>query len=148
MKYIPDLSSLSVIVSGIYERYISGVEHGMASKRNEKGGKSKWKTIDSFFTKPVSTETKDSSDEPISQQSLPEFESDNATASCSSVLAVTSKGKANTPPYPDMSSLHDSNLQMTEVKMQLLTSNWNDVNNYDFPARYVAFLLFKITLIV
>ncbi|CAG2216191.1 unnamed protein product [Mytilus edulis] len=88
----------------------------MASKRNEKGGKSKWKTIDSFFTKPVSTETKDSSDEPISQQSLPEFESDNATASCSSVLAVTSKGKANTPPYPDMSSLHDSNLQMTEAQ--------------------------------
>jgi hypothetical protein len=39
--------------------------------------KAKWKTIDSFFTKPVSTETKDSSDkidsteEPISKESLP-----------------------------------------------------------------------------
>jgi hypothetical protein len=37
-----------------------------------------WKTIDSFFTKPVSTEKKDSSDkiasteEPISKESLPE----------------------------------------------------------------------------
>ena len=45
----------------------------MTSKRE----KAKWKTIDSFFTKPVSTETKDSSDkiasteEPISKESLP-----------------------------------------------------------------------------
>ena len=44
----------------------------MTSKRE----KAKWKTIDSFFTKPVSTETKDSSDkiasteEPISKESL------------------------------------------------------------------------------
>ena len=46
----------------------------MTSKRE----KAKWKTIDSFFTKPVSTETKDSTDiiasteEPISKESLPE----------------------------------------------------------------------------
>jgi hypothetical protein len=46
----------------------------MTSKRE----KTKWKTIDSFFTKPVSTETKDSTDiiasteEPISKESLPE----------------------------------------------------------------------------
>jgi hypothetical protein len=44
----------------------------MTSKRE----KAKWKTIDSFFTKPASTETKDSSDniasteEPIAKESL------------------------------------------------------------------------------
>jgi hypothetical protein len=32
--------------------------------------KAKWKTIDSFFTKPVSTETKDSSDKMLQQKNL------------------------------------------------------------------------------
>jgi hypothetical protein len=42
------------------------------------------------------------------------------------------------PPYPDISSLQDSKLQMTDVKMQLLTANWKDVNDFDFPARYIV----------
>jgi hypothetical protein len=97
----------------------------MTSKRE----KAKWKTIDSFFTKPVSTETKDSSDkiasteEPISKESLPERIDDSEHAS--SVSTVSSKDSA--PPYPDISSLQDSKLQMTDVKMQLLTANWKDV---------------------
>ena len=111
----------------------------MTSKRE----KAKWKTIDSFFTKPVSTETKDSSDkiasteEPISKESLPERVDDSEHAS--SVSTVTSKDSA--PPYPegpDISSLQDSKLQMTDVKMQLLTANWKDVNDFDFPARYTV----------
>jgi hypothetical protein len=75
----------------------------MTSKRE----KAKWKTIDSFFTKPVSTEKKDSSDkiasteEPISKESLPERIDDSEHAS--SVSTVTSKD--NAPPYPDISSL-------------------------------------------
>ena len=105
----------------------------MTSKRE----KTKWKTIDSFFTKPVSTETKDSSDniasteESISKESLPERIDDSEDAS--SVSTVTSKDSA--PPYPDISSLQDSKLQMTDVKMQLLTANWKDVNDFDFSAR-------------
>ena len=72
----------------------------MTSKRE----KAKWKTIDSFFTKPVSTEKKDSSDkiasteEPISKESLPERIDDSEHAS--SVSTVTSKDSA--PPYSDM----------------------------------------------
>ena len=108
----------------------------MTSKRE----KAQRKTIDSFFTKPVSTETKDSSDkiastgEPISKESLPEriYDSEHA----SSVSTVTSKD--SDPPYPDISSLQDSKLQMTDVKMQLLTANWKDVNEFDFPARYTV----------
>lgn len=125
----------------------------MTSKRGEKSEKAtKWKTIDSFFNKPVSTETKDSSEEPISQQSLPEsdsidHDSENATESVSSSSVSTVTSKANTPPYPDLSSLHDSNLQMTEIKMQLLTSNWKDVNNFDFPVRYVDFNSSKSLLV-
>ena len=63
----------------------------MTSKRE----KAKWKTIDSFFTKPVSTETKDSSDkiasteEPISKESFPERIDDSEHAS--SVSTITSK---------------------------------------------------------
>ena len=108
----------------------------MTSKRE----KAKWKTIDSFFTKPVSTETKDSSDkiasteEPISKESFPERIDDSEHAS--SVSTVTSKDSA--PPYPDISSLQDSKLQMTDVKMQLLTANWKDVNDFDFQARYTV----------
>ena len=95
---------------------------------------------DSFFTKPVSTETKDSSDkiasteEPISKESLSERIDDSEHAS--SVSTVTSKDSAPPAPYPDISSLQDSKLQMTDVKMQLLTANWKDVNDFDFPARY------------
>ena len=108
----------------------------MTSKRE----KAKWKTIDNFFTKPVSTETKDSSDkvasieEPISKESLPERIDDSEHAS--SVSTVTSKD--STPLYPDISSLQDSKLQMTDVKMQLLTANWKNVNDFDFPARYTV----------
>jgi hypothetical protein len=60
----------------------------MTSKRE----KAKWKTIDSFFTKPVSTETKDSSDkiasteEPISKESLPERIDDSEHASSVSTV--------------------------------------------------------------
>ena len=118
----------SVIVSGIYVyMYVTfpALNDNMTSKRE----KAKWKTIDSFFTKPVSTETKDSSDkiasteEPISKESLPERIDDSKHAS--SVSTVSSKDSA--PPYPDISSLQDSKLQMTDVKMQLLTANWKDV---------------------
>ena len=118
----------SVIVSGIYVYMcvtFPALNDNMTSKRE----KAKWKTIDSFFTKPVSTETKDSSDkiasteEPISKESLPERIDDSEHAS--SVSTVSSKDSA--PPYPDISSLQDSKLQMTDVKMQLLTANWKDV---------------------
>ena len=118
----------SVIVSGIYVyMYVTfpALNDNMTSKRE----KAKWKTIDSFFTKPVSTETKDSSDkiasteEPISKESLPERIDDSEHAS--SVSTVSSKDSA--PPYPDISSLQDSKLQMTDVKMQLLTANSKDV---------------------
>ena len=102
----------------------------MTSKRE----KAKWKTIDSFFTKPVSTETKDSSDkiasteEPISKESLPERIDDSEHAS--SVSTVSSKDSA--PPYPDISSLQDSKLQMTDVKMQLLTANHSRGGSFPF----------------
>jgi hypothetical protein len=71
------------------------------------------------------SETKDSSDkiasteEPISKESLPERMDESEHAS--SVSTVTSK--ENAPPYPDISSRQDSKLQMTDVKMQLLTAN-------------------------
>ena len=108
----------------------------MTSKRE----KAKWKTIDSFFTKSVSSETKDSSnkiastEEPISKESLPERIDDSEHAR--SVSTVTSKD--NAPLYPDILSLQDSKLQMTDVKMQLLTANWKDVIDFDFPARYTV----------
>jgi hypothetical protein len=63
--------------------------------------KAKWKTIDSFFTKPVSTKTKDSSykiastEEPISKESLPERMDESEHASSAST--VTSK--ENAPPF-------------------------------------------------
>jgi hypothetical protein len=56
--------------------------------------KAKWKTIDSFFTKPVSTEMKDSSDkiasteEPISKESFPERIDDSEHASSVSTITI------------------------------------------------------------
>jgi hypothetical protein len=58
--------------------------------------------------------------ENISKESFPERIDDSEHVS--SVSTVTSKD--STPLYPDISSLQDSKLQMTDVKMQLLTVSW------------------------
>ena len=59
----------SVIVFGIYV-YMYVTFPALNDNMTSKLEKAKWKTIDSFFTKPVSTETKDSSDKMLQQKNL------------------------------------------------------------------------------
>ena len=103
--------------------------------------KPKWQTIDHFVTKSVPntqlpddpdkqrTVDEDASSEESSNVALSEgieTERSSSVASCN----------GSSPQYPDISCLHQSKMQVKDVKMQLLTDHWKDINTFNFPARY------------
>jgi hypothetical protein len=52
-------------------------------------------------------------------------------------LSKAAVASINIPSYPDISSLSDSDIQNTNVKMKLLTGTLKDAHNFLFPARFI-----------
>jgi len=50
--------------------------------------------------------------------------------------------------YPDISSLSDSDIQNTDVKMKLLTGTWKDAHNLPFPARIILYVILIFYLLL
>ena len=110
--------------------------------------KPKCQNIYKFFSKQIPASSKKVQDDittdspscstavTISQDPFTTEHKSETTASPSS-LSKTATASMNIPSYADISSLSDSDIQNTDVKMKLWTGIWKDARNFPFPARFI-----------